>query len=269
MPAQNTPAKSLDRDRSAVVRTLVVAHLQSAWNWRSSHYGRILEAPAYFAFLAAGLASLDVTVEVQGAAVSYVDFVFSGVLVVLAIRHWLWAMSDVANDRKWGVYALSMISGGSFGGYLLSVALVNSLIACGQIAALILIRVMVFGTGDVLQVALTGLATLPVVATSVVAGSLLGMTIKSYNVRDLLNSVLGLPLMLTVPAFYSSDGVPIYLKTLIALNPFTYALHAIRSIQFGTDGLTQGIVFIGFSALLMSFLFLLARNHDWASPEQG
>src|SRR5699024_12798161 len=71
------------------------------WNWRAMYLGRLIEPIAYFAFLAPGVAGLS-----GGPLDEYMGFVLSGMACLLAFRAATNTLSDVANDRKWGVFAI-------------------------------------------------------------------------------------------------------------------------------------------------------------------
>jgi ABC-2 type transport system permease protein len=241
-------------------------HLLSMWNWRTAHYSRLVEAPAYFAFMVVGLRSLNPGASVAG--VDYADFAYAGVLVVVAIRVLFWSMGDVANDRKWGVYAISRLGDVSFGQYVGSLLVANGGVALGQLGILLTLKQILglgAGVADV-QLALLGLV---VALLAILGGSALGFAVNSYHMRDLLTSLLSLPLVLTAPLFYTLDSLPAYMRVLAYANPFTYAVLTVRS-PITHSGSALGLIGLGVSVVLaFGALLRVAGRHELMSFEQG
>ena len=67
-------------------------------------------------------------------------FTLMEMLVVVAIRVLFWSMGDVANDRKWGVYAISRLGDVSFGQYAGSLLIANGAVALGQLGILLVLK---------------------------------------------------------------------------------------------------------------------------------
>ncbi len=246
--------------------TLARFHLLSVWNWRSSHLSRVIEAPAYFLFMVAGLATLSDDHRIEG--MSYNDFAFAGVLMVIAVRALFWSMGDVANDRKWGVYAVSRSADVSFFQYVVSVLCAGGLVALAQITAIALIK-QVLGHGDPATDLAMAVLALAVCLMAVLTGCALGFAVNSYNKRDLLTSLFSLPLVMTAPLFYSLDAVPGYMRVLAALNPFTYSVALVRSPatgDFPAAAVAGCLVTVGVVAVVLG---AAARRHELISNEQG
>ncbi|RLP78087.1 hypothetical protein D9V32_01815 [Mycetocola tolaasinivorans] len=63
---------------------------------------------------------------------NYPLFLLVGVLAILTFRAGTMAMSDVANDRKWGVLALAMLQGTSVRAFLGSTVVFGVLLYAAQ-----------------------------------------------------------------------------------------------------------------------------------------
>jgi hypothetical protein len=97
------------------------------------------EPLAFFMFLVPGLAGgTDDPAE-------YGRFAFAGMCGFLGFRAATNAMSDVANDRKWGVFALYTLQGGSALGYLASIVLFTLAVFAVQITLVALSGLAIFG----------------------------------------------------------------------------------------------------------------------------
>ncbi len=241
-------------------------HLLSIWNWRTSHLSRVIEAPAYFLFMVTGLSTLAGGARIDD--MTYDDFAYAGVLVVIAIRALFWCMGDVANDRKWGTYAVARTAKVSFAQYIGSILTANGLVAVVQLLAILVLK-QLLGRGNPLQDVKMALLAVLVCSLTVLTGCALGFGVNSYSKRDLLTSLFSLPLVMTAPLFYSLDNVPAVMKVLAAVNPFTYCVLLVRSpatASFPVEAVTGCLVT---ALLVIGALVLAADRHELSSNEQG
>ena len=246
--------------------TLSRFHLLSVWNWRTSYLSRIIEAPAYFLFLVTGLATLNRGHLVD--SMSYDDFAFAGVLMVIAIRGLFWSMGDVANDRKWGTYAVSRRADVGFSQYILSILCANGIVALLQIIAISVLKQALYH-GHLLVDMTMAILSLLVALMAILAGCSLGFGINSYSKRDLLTSLFSLPMVMTAPLFYSLNSVPPFMQGLAAINPFTYGVQLVRSPAVGGFPLAAVAGCAATTAATVVALCIAGRRHELISGEQG
>jgi len=224
-------------------------HRFSAWNWRSLQYGKVLEPVAFFVFLTAGFETLVGDIEWRGAQLSYIDFVFPGILALIATRLGVSTISDVSNDRKWGVFAAASTRGQSVAGYVLSL-LIYSCIFYTVVASLILL--IKIGNGDWqttdLWAILVGFLVVVFWTSVGLAG---GALISSYHARDLVTSLTMLPLILSAPMFYDLDGAAPWLRVIGSINPLTYHVELLRAISTGAVLQAQDIISIAVVPMVM------------------
>ncbi len=202
---------------------LIKFHFLSLWNWRSSYLGRFIEPAAYLLFLSTGLRN-----SLEGKIASYSEFVLAGLVCLLAFRAATASMSDVANDRKWGVLALYILQGGSIAGYIISIVIFGSLIFIAQFILLFFCSILIFPESSVdifRMLNLLGLGILFVTGWCGF-GAALGGKIDSYAKRDFVVTVTSLPAVFTAPLFYPIQGN--WLATVAALNPLTYQVSILR-----------------------------------------
>ncbi|MEJ1113643.1 ABC transporter permease [Paenarthrobacter sp. CCNWLY172] len=210
-----------------MIRSLILTkfHFLSMWNWRSVYIGRFIEPIAYLALLGGGLGgAMDLG---EG---NYSNFVLSGVICLVAFRAATAAVSDVANDRKWGVFAIFMMQGGRTSGYLFSLVTCAVLIFSAQVLLLVLVAWLIFGGGvfTALDMGAYLLIGALVVGGWVGFGAATGARIQSYSKRDLIVTLTTLPVVLAAPLFYPLDSAPAYIKLISALNPLTYQVGWLR-----------------------------------------
>lgn len=207
--------------------TLARYHFLSLWNWRSSYLGRFLEPIAYLVFLTAGLSAG----RLEGSS-SFLEYAMPGIICFVAFRSATSTVSDVANDRKWGVLAMYTMHGGSVRGYLASILLFTSAVFVGQVALLFAIGTALFGfsqLGGLTLVPMSCLALVIVIGWASI-GAAVGARVDSYAVRDLVVTVTALPVVLSAPLFYSLDFAPEYLRIIASANPLTYQVAWLRSV---------------------------------------
>lgn len=198
-------------------------HFASLWNWRNSYLGRFIEPVAYLLFLSAGLQG-----ALEDRTGPYAEFILAGMVCLLSFRAATASMSDVSNDRKWGVFAIYVLQGGSTMGYMLSIVIFASSVFLGQLILLLLCSFLVFGGSapDVGSMSsLAGLGILLVIGWSGF-GAALGGKINSYAARDLVVTVTSLPVILAAPLFYPISGG--WLGIVAAFNPLTYQVEVLR-----------------------------------------
>lgn len=214
------------------MRTLVLTkyHALSMWNWRAMYLGRLIEPIAYFAFLAPGVAGLS-----GGPLDEYMGFVLSGMACLLAFRAATNTLSDVANDRKWGVFAIHHMQGGGPVGYLVSIMAVSATLFTAQLSILLLLAVLIGGSGTLTVTTALWLLLGGGLVTAgwVGLGALVGARLNSYDQRDLLITVTTLPVVLSAPLFYPLESVPGYLRAVAAANPLTYQVAWLRLDGWG------------------------------------
>lgn len=234
------------------MRPLVLTkyHFASLWNWRTSYLGRFIEPVAYLLFLTAGLRS-----HLSDSTNGYGGFALTGLTCLLAFRAATSAMSDVANDRKWGVFAIYTLQGGSPGGYLFSVVLYSTAVFLAQFVLLAAFAFLVYGADapDFTSTTVSGVLGLLLVTGWVGVGAAVGGKVQSYATRDFLVTVTSLPVVFTAPLFYPIDSTAGFLSYLSAANPLTYQVGALREMNpfttagcalWATAGITLALVLL-------------------------
>jgi len=199
-------------------------HFASLWNWRTSYLARFIEPVAYLLFLSTGLRA-----SLESRTGPYSEFVLAGMVCLLAFRAATASMSDVANDRKWGVFAMYTLQGGSTPGYIASILMFACTVFLGQFILLLLCSLLAFsGALPRPDVLLTQAAVGVLLVVGWCGfGVALGGRVDSYATRDFVVTITSLPVILAAPLFYPIEGG--WLQTVAAFNPLTYQVHALRS----------------------------------------
>lgn len=198
-------------------------HFASLWNWRTSYLGRFIEPVAFLVFLSTSLQG-----PLEGRTDQYGVFVLTGLACVLSFRAATATMSDVANDRKWGVFAMYTLQGGSVSGYIVSILLFASTVYLAQFILLAVCGYVVLSGAmpDISSVVeIAGFGLLFVLGWSGL-GAAVGGRVDSYATRDLLVTVTTLPVILAAPIFVPLDDG--WVRYVAAFNPLTYQVAMMR-----------------------------------------
>jgi ABC-type multidrug transport system permease subunit len=193
----------------------------------------IVEPLAYLAFLAAGLQGWNTQVEIGTDSISYLTFVFPGVLALQAVRSLGRMIARATVDRRWGLLALKLLFGTHPFAYVLGMVIIPMLAFAAQALVsapfAILLGAQITASG-LLGATLTGMLAV----TFWSATALLVTTgISSYQQRDLIMALTLLPLTFAAPTFYPLASAPTYLQALSWINPLTYQVTAMRDALLG------------------------------------
>jgi ABC-2 type transport system permease protein len=244
------------------MRALILTkyHFFSLWNWRSAYVGRFIEPIAYLIFLAGGLSS-----SISLPDESYQSFVIAGLACIISFRAATNTLSDVANDRKWGVFAIFTMQGGTTLGYLVSICLFAGSIYFGQIFLLMVVAMLLFGSSAVpIATALAAIVLGLLIAVGWIGlGVAVGARVQSYSARDLIVTLTTLPVILAAPLFYPLDGAPQYLVWISTLNPLTYQVGWLRDPGFSSLLLALAWAIVGIG---VGWVYL--RSADRVSRER-
>lgn len=232
-----------------MTRTLILTkyHLASLWNWRSVYLSRLIEPVAYFAFLVAGISGM----LSAGASSDYALYALTGIFCLLTFRVFTFTVADVSNDRKWGVYAIFTMQGGTTSSYLVSIMIVSTLVFLIQAATLLAVYAGIYGWN------MSGWGSAGFVSRMCVAavvscgwaglGAAIGALVDSYSTRDMISTLTSLPIVLSAPLFYTLDSAPKYLGLIARVNPLTYHVYWIRDggpVSFGCAFAWAAVCFV-------------------------
>lgn len=96
----------------------------------------------------------------------------------------------------------------------------------------------------------------------------MGALIQSYSQRDLILSLVNLPIILTAPIFFSLESAPMFLKVMATVNPLTYQANLLRDLVQGAPWQLNGAV-VAFVTLVSAALSVLAlARSEWLTAER-
>lgn len=157
-------------------------------------------------------------------------------------------------ERRWALSAFKLHNGVQLSAYFLGIISPMFILSLVQTLGLLIGAL-------VLRVPISPLQSLILLLCSLLAvvfwscfGFALSAHLKNYATRDLVLSLLILPLTFAAPVFYEIDKVPFYLQMLCKINPLTYQIELARSlVSFSFDAWAALI-----SALCLVFALFIA-----------
>ena len=197
-------------------------------------YTQLMVPILYFVFFGFGIGNSFSSLAFKGENVSYIEYIFVGIIGVILNSQMNQSVYRVNLDKKWGLLAYKRIKGTSAISYFLGKLVFPLGITIVQV---LLIYFLSFFLGIKIQI-VPFLKVLIIVIISLVFWFSLGVIISlgtvSYRTRDLILGTLLLPIIFAAPTFYSLDNSKV-LYYISKLNPLTYQLTSMRTVIFGMD----------------------------------
>lgn len=171
----------------------------------------------------------------------YSEYFFPGTIVMIVLFTAIFSTISVIEDRKEGFLQAVLVAPVSRATIVLGKILGGTTLALGQALLVLLAAPLVgisLGPGDflfataILFAIAFGLTTL---------GFLIAWKMESTQGFHAIMNLLLLPMLFLSGAFFPSAGAPAWLRFLMAINPLTYGLAALRRAlypavtQFGAD----------------------------------
>ena len=194
-------------------------------------YTQLMVPILYFVFFGFGIGNSFSSLAFKGENVSYIEYIFVGIIGVILNSQMNQSVYRVNLDKKWGLLAYKRIKGTSAISYFLGKLVFPLGITIVQV---LLIYFLSFFLGIKIQI-VPFLKVLIIVIISLVFWFSLGVIISlgtvSYRTRDLILGTLLLPIIFAAPTFYSLDNSKV-LYYVSKLNPLTYQLTRMRTVIF-------------------------------------
>ena len=214
---------------------------------RSRMLGALLQPLVFWLFLGAGL-NASFRPPKMGPHMSYVEYFYPGVVILLLLFTAIFAPSSTVQDRKEGflqgvlvapISRLAVVIGQSLGGTTLAVAQAMVFLILSPLAGIHLSLRAVFCSMLVMILISFALTNL---------GLAVAWRIEStQGFHVIMNSIL-IPIWLLSGAFFPSTGAPTWLRWTMALNPLTYAMAALRETLYpATAQVISGLPSFGLS----------------------
>lgn len=178
----------------------------------------------------------------SGGRVEFINFMYPGVIGMTVLFTSIFSGASLVWDREFGflkevlvapIGRSSVALGKTLGGATVAVLQGSLMLALAPFLGVSL------GPGLVLRI----LPVLFLTAFSLTSlGVLIGVRMKSMQGFQVIMNFLTLPMFLLSGAFFPLRDLPSWLAVLVHLNPFTYAVDALRQTVFRSMGLPQAVL---------------------------
>ncbi len=185
-----------------------------------------------------------------GGDVSFVQFMYPGILSMTVVMSSLFAGMSVVWDREFGFLKEVLVAPLSRVGIVLGKAAGGAFTAMVQGVVLIAIA-------PIVGIALTPLLVLKLIPLFLILslslsglGILVATRMRSQQGFQVVVQLMIFPLIFLSGVFFPIDGVPVWLQVIAKVNPLTYGVDAIRQVFLGpqleslagdTDAFTLGV----------------------------
>lgn len=253
------------------IGALVQAKIWTFVNWRRSYYISLIESAFYLVLFGAGLSGVVGRQSVGGRSLSYLEFLFVGLIAMQSFRVFPYMIFNSSNDVKWGMYRQYVLAGVTPLEYVLARGLNAWLFMLAQWFLLYVVAALAIGSSVLLPGISMAILAIPGVLFWSCLGVVIGTSIHNYGTRDLVGTAVVLPIMFSSSALYSLDNAPTFLRALSRLNPLTYQADSLRLAYVGNwsgAALNAGILLGGVIILVIAAHYLLPRA-DLTSIQRG
>lgn len=196
-------------------------------------------------------------IEYAGQVVPYVIFVLPGLVALQTNQQFQVQLSLSSGDRRWGVLLISAIAGMRPGHYLVAQIVSRALLAGLQaliiaVLGVFLVRPEIVSTSLGVRVAFAVTAWVCSVGFWTSLGIMIGIRVMNEETRDVVWSLLNLPIMFTSSVFYDVGKAPWAISVLSRGNPLTHCANVLRASLLGKPCDTLG------SVVILAGLFIIA-----------
>lgn len=247
---------------------LLKYHLFSLWNMRVLYYGRLLEPIIYLIFFISGVAATISDNKTD--QTNYLNYAILGILCIIAFKGGTFTISEVANNRKWGFLSFYKLYNENSGLYNLSIIIFSKLINLLQYFFIFILIHSLFNIllNSHIHISLLQFILLFIIDTQwILIGIIIGLFVKSYNMRSFLTTTISLPIIFTAPLFYKLDNVPLYFKIISMVNPLNYQVNFLRNINIH-NCIFDVSINIGLTTILFIICNIVLNKIDIYSTER-
>jgi ABC-2 type transport system permease protein len=256
------------RRAALAIGTLLWREIVRFLRERNRVFGALLQPILIWALFGAGLRA-SFRPPTPGGPVAYEEYFFPGVVVMILLFTAIFSTVSLIEDRREGFLQAVLVAPVPRSALVLGKVLGGTVLAVGQ--GLVLMVLAPFA-GLRLSLEMLGAAVpiLLLIAFSLTALSFcIAWRMDSTQGFHAIMTVFLMPLWLLSGAPFPAEGVPAWLRALIACNPLTYGLAAFRRVLYPAGaGTVAGlpplvpslVVTVLFGAVCFGMALLLARR---------
>jgi ABC-2 type transport system permease protein len=228
----------------------------------------VIQPLAYVGIFALILGRQMEGMQFAGRLVPYVAFMIPGMMALQTNQQFQIQLSLSSGDRRWGILLVSSIAGMRPLQYVGAQIVSRSLLAGVQAILIVAMGVLVIDlpipSGELAtRLALASVAWLSSVCFWTSMGILVGIQILNETTRDVVWSLLNLPVMFTSSVFYDVEQAPRLIAVASRANPLTHCADVLRAALLGHPrSMISSVVLLAALALvaLLAAMFSISRS---------
>ena len=199
-----------------------------------------------------------------GTADTYSQFLFPGIIGMTVLFTSVFSAVSVIWDRQFGFLREILVAPVS----RTSIAVGKTLSGCLQS---MIQGGIILGLSFLVDVHLTVVMIIQVFALIFLAsfalsslGLLIASRMESFEGFNLIMNFLVMPMFLLSGAFFPAQGLPMWIRSIVSINPLSYAVDALRGVILGVyeHTLATDILFMAGFAVIMTAAAVTAFNKE-------
>ncbi len=199
-----------------------------------------------------------------GTADTYSQFLFPGIIGMTVLFTSVFSAVSVIWDRQFGFLREILVAPVS----RTSIAVGKTLSGCLQS---MIQGGIILGLSFLVNVHLTVVMIIQVFALIFLAsfalsslGLLIASRMESFEGFNLIMNFLVMPMFLLSGAFFPAQGLPVWIRSIVTINPLSYAVDALRGVILGVyeHTLATDILFMAGFAVIMTAAAVTAFNKE-------
>lgn len=200
----------------------------------------------------------------QAGAETYTQFLFPGIIGMTVLFTSVFSAVSIIWDRQFGFLREILVAPVS----RTSVAVGKTLSGCFQS---MIQGGIILALSPLVDVSLTPLIIVQVLLLIFLAsfaltslGLLIASRMESFEGFNIVMNFLVMPMFLLSGAFFPIQGLPVWVRTVVSVNPLSYAVDALRGVILGVyeHTLTTDILFMVGFAIIMTAAAVTAFNKE-------
>lgn len=200
----------------------------------------LMQPVMMYGLLVLALSTNISSVKYAGHVIPYNQYALIGILAFFMTTQMSQAMYRATVDKQYGLLAIKFLNGVQPWQYLCGMSLFPSLGFIFQSIILFILGILSSGIYNVVYYFIALVFALIILEFWSSLGILISTKISSYQKRDLIITLVFIPVSYAAPTLYVlPHHAPLLLKMLTSINPLTYQLNAIRSIAYGNFNITS------------------------------
>lgn len=209
------------------------------------------------------------SVNYEGLNIPYNQYALTGVLTFFMTTQMSQAMYRATVDKEYGLLAIKFTNGVQPWHYITGMSFFPMIGLVFQSVVLLILGAFTNGIFNLSLLLLSFLILLISLEFWSALGIVLSTRISSYEQRDVIMTLIFSPISYAAPTLYVfNNQSPIIIKMLSSINPLTYQLKAIRTIAFGIFNITDIIIAVIITIVMILIAQIILKHMPLSLSER-